>query len=105
VEAQWASIIAADSLGALARARCPVKIGQALKPWLGGRPYFSKPIVEAQLPAAPQAELFVAEHSDHATIVRDPEPALVAAILDFVRRCGAAPAAPEHEARTRGGRR
>jgi pimeloyl-ACP methyl ester carboxylesterase/DNA-binding SARP family transcriptional activator len=99
VEAEWASIIAADSLGALARARCPVKIVQALKPWLGGRPYFSKPIVEAQLRAAPQAALFVAEHSDHATIVRDPEPATVAAILDFVRRCGAAPA------RTRGGRR
>lgn len=91
VEAEWASIIAADSLGALARVRCPVMIVQALKPWLGGRPYFSRPIVEAQLRAASNAELFVAEYSDHATIVRDPEPGMVAAILDFVSRCGGAP--------------
>jgi pimeloyl-ACP methyl ester carboxylesterase len=86
VEAEWASIIAADSLGALARVRCPVMIVQALKPWLGGRPYFSRWIVEAQLRATPKAELFVAEHSDHATIVRDPAPGMVAAILDFVSR-------------------
>jgi pimeloyl-ACP methyl ester carboxylesterase/DNA-binding SARP family transcriptional activator len=86
VEAEWASIIAADSLGALARVRCPVMIVQALKPWLGGRPYFSRRIVEAQLRATPKAELFVAEHSDHATIVRDPAPGMVAAILDFVSR-------------------
>jgi pimeloyl-ACP methyl ester carboxylesterase len=103
VEAEWASIIAADSLGALARVRCPVMIVQALKPWLGGRPYFSRPIVETQLKAARNAELFVAEHSDHATIVRDPEPGMVAAILDFVRRCGAAPEASERGARTGGG--
>ena len=105
VEAEWASIIAADSLGALARVRCPVMIVQALKPWLGGRPYFSRPIVEAQLSAAPNAELFVAEHSDHATIVRDPEPGMVAAILDFVSRCGAAPGASKGGAGIRGGRR
>jgi pimeloyl-ACP methyl ester carboxylesterase len=104
VEAEWSSIIAADSLGALARVRCPIMIVQALKPWLGGRPYFSRPIVEAQRRAAPHAELFVAEHSDHATIVRDPEPAMVAAIIDFITRCGAAPTIAEREARTGGTR-
>ena len=88
VEAEWASIIAADSLGALARVRSPILIVQALKPWLDGRPYFSRPIVEAQLRAAPKAALWVAEHSDHATLVRDPEPGMVTAVLDFVRRCG-----------------
>ena len=31
VEAEWASIIAADSLGALARVRCPVMIVQVVK--------------------------------------------------------------------------
>src|SRR5207244_4897234 len=40
VEGEWASIIAADSIGALARAMCPVTIVQALEPWVGGRPYF-----------------------------------------------------------------
>jgi len=84
VEAEWASIIAADSLRALARVRCPVMIVQAVKPWLGGRPYFSRRIVEAQLHAVPRAELFVAEHSDHGTIIRDPAPDMVAAILRFL---------------------
>jgi pimeloyl-ACP methyl ester carboxylesterase len=104
VEAEWSSIIAADSLGALARVRCPIMIVQALKPWLGRRPYFSRPIVEAHLRAAPHAELFVAQHSDHATIVRDPEPAMVAAIIDFMSRCGAAPTIAKRGARTGGTR-
>jgi pimeloyl-ACP methyl ester carboxylesterase len=89
VETEWASIIAADSLAALGRVRCPVMIVQALKPWLGGRPYFSRQIVEDQLRAAPKAELFVAEDSDHGTLVRDPTPSMVAAILAFVNRCSA----------------
>ena len=73
VAAEWASIIEADSLGALARVKCPVMIVQALRPWLAGRPYFTARIVHAQLRAAPHAELFVAEQSDHSTIIRDPE--------------------------------
>lgn len=90
VEAEWASIIASDSIGALTRVRCPVMIVQAVKPWLGGYPYFSRRIVEAQLNAVPGAELFVAEHSDHGTLIRDPAPEMVAAILRFVGRCAGA---------------
>jgi pimeloyl-ACP methyl ester carboxylesterase len=88
VEAEWASIIAADSLATLGRVTCPVLIVQAVKPWLGGRPYFTRGIVEAQMRAAPSTELFAAQHSDHATLIRDPEPGMVAAIIKFVRRCG-----------------
>ena len=84
VEAEWASIIAADSIGALARVTCPVMIVRALKPWLGGRPYFSSSIVEAQLRAAPHAVVFVAEHSDHATIIRDPDRGLIEALVSFI---------------------
>ncbi len=87
VEAEWASIIAADSVGALSRVKCPVLTVRAVRPWLGGRPYFSRDIVEAQLRAAPHAELFVAEHSDHATLIRDPEPAMLEAFLSFLVRC------------------
>jgi pimeloyl-ACP methyl ester carboxylesterase len=90
VEAEWTSIIAADSLGTLARVTCPVLIVQALKPWLGGRPYFTSAVVEAQLKAVPSAELFVARHSDHGTLIRDPEPAMIAAITEFANRCAAA---------------
>ena len=86
VEAEWASIIAADSLGTLSKVSCPILIVQALRPWIDGRPYFTPAIVEAQRRAAPSAEVFVAETSDHATLIRDPEPAMVAAITRFVRR-------------------
>jgi pimeloyl-ACP methyl ester carboxylesterase/DNA-binding SARP family transcriptional activator len=87
VEAEWASIIAADTLGTLARVICPVLIVQALKPWIGGRPYFTPAIVEAQRRAAPSAGLFVARDADHATLIRDPDRALIAAITRFVEEC------------------
>jgi pimeloyl-ACP methyl ester carboxylesterase len=90
VETEWASIIAADSVGALTQVTCPVMIVQALKPWLGGRPYFSPRIVEVQLRAAPHAEIFVAEHSDHGTIIRDPEPSMVEALVGFLGKCAGA---------------
>ena len=89
MEAEWASIIAADSIGALARATCPIIIVQALKPWFGGRPYFSSRIVRAQLRAAPHAALFVAAHSDHASLIRDPEAAMIDALVAFLDTCAA----------------
>jgi len=88
VEAEWASIIAVDSLRTLEQVTCPILIVQAVKPWIGGRPYFTSSIVEAQRRAAPTAELFVAERSDHATMIRDPEPAMVETITRFVSGCG-----------------
>ncbi len=91
VEAEWASIIAADSLGALSRVTCPILIVQALKPWIDGRPYFTPAIVEAQRRAAPRAELFVAREVDHATLIRDPDRDLIAAITRFVEGCARQP--------------
>jgi pimeloyl-ACP methyl ester carboxylesterase/DNA-binding SARP family transcriptional activator len=84
VEAEWASIMAADSLGALARVTCPILIVQAVQPFVGGRPYFTDAIIAAQRRAAPAAELFVATRSAHPTLIRDPEPAMVAAIAAFL---------------------
>jgi pimeloyl-ACP methyl ester carboxylesterase len=87
LEAEWASIIEANSLASLARVACPILIVQALQPWLGGRPYFTDAIVEAQLRAAPHAQRFVAWRSDHGTLVLDPEPDLIDVIMRFVRQC------------------
>jgi pimeloyl-ACP methyl ester carboxylesterase/DNA-binding SARP family transcriptional activator len=101
VEAEWDSIVAADSLGALARVSCPILIVQARRPWLDGRPYFTRRIVAAQLAAAPAAELFVAEHSDHAMLIRDPEPRMVEAIAEFALRCGRAVAGGRSRLRRR----
>ena len=86
VEAEWASIVEADSLTALARVDCPILIVQALQPFAGGQPYFTEAIVAAQRRAAPAAELFVARHSHHGTLVRDPEPAMIEAIERFMDR-------------------
>ena len=88
LEAEWASIIAADSLAMLARVACPILIVQALQPWLGGRPYFTDAIVEAQRRAAPRAQVFVVRRSTHETLVLDPEPDMIEAIRVIVRRCG-----------------
>jgi pimeloyl-ACP methyl ester carboxylesterase len=87
VEAEWASLVKADSLGMLARVSCPILIVQRLRPWFGGRPYFTDGTIAAQMQAAPQAELFLAERSNHSDLVRDPEPAMIQKIQQFVQRC------------------
>src|SRR5258706_9815737 len=87
VEAEWASLVKADSLGTLAHVNCPVLIVQAIQPWFDGHPYFTDATIAAQMYAAPQAELFVAERSNHSDMVRDPEPAMIRRIQQFVQRC------------------
>jgi hypothetical protein len=62
-------------------------IVQAVKPWLGGRPYFTTRIVDAQLRAVPHSKVFIAEHSDHATMIRDPERGMIEALVGFFSRC------------------
>jgi len=73
-EDTWASLLESDSLGALARVRCPTLIVQAPRPWIEGRPYLTDEIILAQRNAAPQAQVFVAGQSTHPMLVRDPEP-------------------------------
>jgi pimeloyl-ACP methyl ester carboxylesterase/DNA-binding SARP family transcriptional activator len=101
VEAEWTSIVEADSLAALARVSCPIFIVQALQPFIGGQPYFTEAIVAAQRRAAPTAELFVARHSHHGTLGRDPEPAMVEAIERFVDRSARVPRLPQSPERAR----
>jgi pimeloyl-ACP methyl ester carboxylesterase/DNA-binding SARP family transcriptional activator len=84
LEDTWASVAEVDTLALLARVRCPVLIVQAALPWIGGEPYLSPAIIAAQLRAAPQARHFLARRSNHRALVRDPEPALITAIKDFV---------------------
>jgi hypothetical protein len=87
VETEWASIVAADSLGALRRLRCPVLIVRAVGPWRGGRHYFTDAIVRAQLEAVARPAFFLARDSDHSTLIRDPEQGLITAIRAFVAQC------------------
>ena len=85
LEETWASLAEADTLGALARVRCPILVVQAALPWIGDRPYLDDAAIDEQLRAAPHARRFVARRSNHPMLVRDPEPDLVQAIKDFVR--------------------
>jgi pimeloyl-ACP methyl ester carboxylesterase len=89
----------ADGLAALARVAAPVPIVHALKRWLDGRPYFTRDIVEAQLNTARAATLYVARDSDHGTLLRDPEPSTVDAILAFI--AGRASSRSDHSTETR----
>jgi pimeloyl-ACP methyl ester carboxylesterase len=85
-EDTWASLLESDSLGALARVRCPTLIVQAPRPWIEGRPYLTDEIFAAQRNAAPQAQVFVAHQSTHPMLVRDPEPEMIEALRSFVRQ-------------------
>jgi pimeloyl-ACP methyl ester carboxylesterase/DNA-binding SARP family transcriptional activator len=102
LEATWASLAEVDTLAALARVRCPVLIAQAALPWIGGEPYLSDAIIAAQFQAVPHAHHFLARSCDHQALARDPEPALVTAIKEFVLGPRTAPArlaarvAPNH---------
>ena len=84
-EETWASLLQCDSLGALARVRCPTLIVQATRPWIEGRPYLTDDIIAAQRKAVPHARVFVAHQSTHPMLARDPEPEMVEVVRDFVR--------------------
>jgi hypothetical protein len=60
---------------------------QAVGPGLDGRPYFTRAVVDAQMKAVASGALFVASESDHMTIIRDPEAAMIEAIRRFARGC------------------
>lgn len=87
LHAEFASVVEGDTLGTLARVKCPVLIVRADKPWIGGQRWLTKETRDAQLRACPSAQLFVARSSNHASLIRDPEPELIEAINQFVRMC------------------
>lgn len=85
LEDEWTSIIAADNLAALSRVLCPILVVQGAAAWIAGEPYISDAVADAQLRAAPEAERFVARDSSHPMLIRDPEPAMVERIMEFMR--------------------
>lgn len=88
LEEEWASIIEADNLLALTRVRCPVLIVQSTVPWIGDEPYVSDEIADAQVRAAHKGERFLARHSNHPMLIRDPEPQMVERIKEFIDKLG-----------------
>ena len=84
LHAEWQSVVECDSLALLGEVRCPVLVVRATQPWIMDEAWFTDEIVAAQLAACRHGTLFVAGRSNHATLIRDPEPALVGAIRDFV---------------------
>ena len=88
LEDEWKSIIEADNLAALSHLRCPVLVVQGAAAWIGNEPYISEAVADAQVRAAPNSERFVARHSSHPMLVRDPEPEMVERIKEFMRGSG-----------------
>jgi lipase len=82
---EWTSIIRADNLAALSRVPCPVLVVQGAAAWIESEPYISEAVADAQMRAAPNAERFVAKHSSHPRLIRDPEPEMVERIKEFTR--------------------
>jgi pimeloyl-ACP methyl ester carboxylesterase/DNA-binding SARP family transcriptional activator len=89
LEETWLSLAARDTLADLARVACPVLVVHAALPFRDGTPYLPAHAIGDQLRAVPHVGHFVARRSDHTMLVRDPEPELVEAILDFAHRCRA----------------
>ena len=86
LEESFASAGRTDTLAALGQVRCPVLIVHAKRPWIDGRAYLTDDAVRDQLRACPQAKLLIAPNSDHPALIRDPEPVVIEAIREFVRR-------------------
>jgi len=87
LHAEFESVIEVDTLGTLARVKCPVLIVRADKPWIGGQPWLTNETRDAQFRACPSAQLFAARLSNHASLIRDPEPKLIETIKQFVQTC------------------
>ncbi|GAC1469306.1 MAG: hypothetical protein PVSMB7_18420 [Chloroflexota bacterium] len=87
IEAEWVSIVAADTMGELGRVPCPTLIVLATQPFMGGLPYLTRETAEAQLRTSMNGQLVLARTSSHGTLVRDPEPEMITAIVDFLGYC------------------
>ncbi|HEU0073522.1 MAG TPA: alpha/beta fold hydrolase [Dehalococcoidia bacterium] len=86
----WRSAAETDTLATLRQLTCPVLIVQAKLPWIASEPYLPDDAFADQMKACPHARIFRAEDSSHATLIRDPEPGLIDALVRFVRECSAA---------------
>lgn len=88
VRRTWESLVRSDTLGALGRVRCPVLVvwAKAVSPHLRrDGPYLDEQFIRRQVTAARRATLVVAAHSDHASLIRDPDAAVLEGLRLFLR--------------------
>jgi pimeloyl-ACP methyl ester carboxylesterase/DNA-binding SARP family transcriptional activator len=84
LRAEFESVLEEDTLDLLAQARCPTLLVRGGQSWMGGLPWLTDEMWEAQRRACPSATTLVAASSNHASLVRDPSHELVAAISAFL---------------------
>jgi pimeloyl-ACP methyl ester carboxylesterase len=84
LRAEFESVLDADTLGILARVRCPTLLVRGGQPWIGRLPWLPDEMWDAQAAACPHATTFVAAPSNHPSLVRDPPGELIGAISTFV---------------------
>lgn len=80
--AEWASVARTDAVEALSRIAVPVLVVYADAAW-DGAPYLDEATVDAQLAAAHDSRLHVAQGQDHADIIRRPSDGLMSALKEF----------------------
>ncbi|GAC1644741.1 MAG: hypothetical protein NVS9B11_15300 [Candidatus Dormibacteraceae bacterium] len=88
VRRTWESLVRSDSLGALGRVRCPVLVvwAKMVSPHLRrDGPYLDEQFIRRQVRAPRRAQLIVAERSDHASLIRDPDAAVLEGVRLFLR--------------------
>ena len=81
--AEWASVASKDSLRALSRVTAPVLVVHADGPAWFDRPYLDVDTVQAQVAAARDVTLCIAQGQNHADIVLRPSRDLVNAVVAF----------------------
>jgi len=84
LRAEFESVVDANTLGILACVRCPTLLVRGGQPWIGGLPWLTDEMWDAQSAACPHATTFVAAPSNHPSLVRDPPGELIEAISTFV---------------------
>ena len=82
---EWASVASKDSLRALSRVTAPVLVVHADGPAWFDRPYLDVDTVQAQIAAARDVTLCIAQGQNHADIVLRPSRDLVNAVVAFAK--------------------
>ncbi|HEU5004339.1 MAG TPA: alpha/beta fold hydrolase [Actinomycetota bacterium] len=82
---EFESVLAANTLGMLAEVAAPALVVRAGRPWPGEGHWLTEQAFGAQLKACRSPRAVEARCSTHSSLVRDPEPDLIAALRGFAQ--------------------
>jgi len=83
--AEWASVAQRDALNSLSNVTAPVLVVRAEAPWFTGTPYLDSATAQAQLAAARDSRLCLAQGQNHSDVLRQPNNTVVTAVQTFAQ--------------------